>query len=112
MKVSVFHKDFAPDSGKFLIYGNEQTKKIADLIADGHLRVEAQHGPEVMWDYVQNTVVPDPDWVAKQQGKQQAAQDWEDMQTFFQNTTTVKSGPNLDADAVEAMFQALKGHFG
>jgi len=107
MKVSVFDKD----TGKFLIYGNEQTQKVANLIAAGHKRVEAQHGPDVMWDFNLNTAVPDPDWVAKQQGKAQREQDWVEMRTFFQNTATVKQGGSLDADAVEAMFQALKGHF-
>jgi len=107
MKVSIFDKD----TGKFQIYGNTNSPKVADLMTAGHKWVEEKHSAQVMWDFNLNTAVPDPDWAAKQNQKAQDQQNWDDMRDFFTNTATVKQGNSLDADAVEAMFQALKGHF-
>ena len=56
-KVTVYDKI----TGKFLMAGNENTKKVSDLLLAENIRVEGMYDADTKWDFVTSSVAPDND---------------------------------------------------
>ena len=53
-------------TGKLLVGGNENSKKVADLVAAGHISVEGKYDNKTIWDFATSTVVPDNDKIQEE----------------------------------------------
>tara|TARA_R110002126_G_scaffold251329_1_gene394320 strand:+ start:126 stop:458 length:333 start_codon:yes stop_codon:yes gene_type:complete len=61
-KVTIYDKT----TGKFLVAGNANSKKISDLIIAGNIRVEGMQDNDTKRDFVTSSVVPDTDKIQEE----------------------------------------------